>query len=157
MHYWRIVALIGMLVFSLSGIAPIVSDNLFSPTISWNLFDLYSAVGRGWNIIDSVTANSATIGILLTMIIYPIALVLGLVSIVKRKIAIIAGTLGLICWIGTLAYLAQIDVLSYTGLGAYIGIAGAIIMATAYFLKPFLTPPQIVPLPATSPTPPAPQ
>lgn len=157
MHYRRIVALIGTLIFSVSGIAPMVSDNLFNPTFSLNLFNLYSAVGQGWNIIYSVTVDSATIGVLLTMVIYPIALVLGLVSIVKRRIAILAGTLGLVCWIGTLAYLAEVDFLSYTGLGAYIGIAGAVIMATAYFIKPFLTPPQIASLPATSPPPPAPQ
>lgn len=134
-----------------------VSDNLFNPTISSSLFNLYSALGQGWNIVGSITLYTATIGILLTMVIYPIVLVLGLVSLIKRKIAILAGILGLVCWIGTLAYLAQFDFLSYTGLGVYLGIAGAVIMAIAYFLKPSPTAPQIAPLPATSPPPPAPQ
>jgi hypothetical protein len=155
LHYWRIVALVGTIIFSLSGVAPMVSYGLLNPTISLSLFNLYSAVGQGWNIFDSAPLDTATIGILLTMIIYPIALILGLVSLIKRKIAILAGTLGLVCWTGTLAYLAQFDFLSYTGLGVYIGIAGAVIMAIAYFLKPSSTAPQIAPLPATSPPPPS--
>jgi hypothetical protein len=33
------------------------------------------------------------------MILYPVALILGMVSIFKRKVAAAAGILGLICWI----------------------------------------------------------
>ena len=134
-----------------------VSDNLFNPTISASLFNLYYAIEQGWNVFGPVTLDAATIGILLTIILYPIALVLGLASLIRRKIAILAGILGFVCWIGTLTYLAQFDFLSYTGLGVYIGIAGAIIIEIAYFLKPSSTAPPSAPSPAISPPPPTPQ
>jgi len=87
-----------------------------------------SSVGKG------VTA--ATIGLLLTLILYPVAVILGFVSIINGKVAIIAGILGLACWIGTLVYLVQFDAISYTGNGIYMGIVGATVTASAYFLRP---------------------
>jgi peptidoglycan/LPS O-acetylase OafA/YrhL len=67
---------------------------------------------------------------------YPIAVILGFVAIAKRKIALAAGALGLLAWIGTLVFLSTLNAIQYTGFGVYVGIVGAIIMAVAYFIKP---------------------
>ena len=49
---------------------------------------------------------------------------------------------GLICWIETLAYFAQSNVVSLAGVGIYVEIAGAVFTAIAYFLKASLLPTQ---------------
>jgi hypothetical protein len=97
------------------------------------------------------------IGILLTIILYPVAVILGFVSILKRKVAMVAGIVGLICWIGTLVYLAQANAVSLAGVGIYVGIAGAVIMAIAYFIKASLPPTQTASQDTTFPPPPPPQ
>ena len=133
MNSWKIAAFIGTVIFIFSGLLPMVSDANGS---SLSLLNLYMAIGQGTGSSVSLMIDVATIGILLTLILYPVTVVLGFASIIARKVAIIAGILGLVCWIGTLMYLAQFDAISYTGSGIYVGIVGAIIMALAYFLRP---------------------
>lgn len=144
MNYWKIVALVGTIIFLVSGFLPMISASEFS----LSLFNLYTG---------SVTIDAGVIGILLTIILYPIAVVLGFISILKRKVAMAAGIVGLICWIGTLAYLAQANAVSLAGAGIYVGIAGAVIMAIAYFLNASLPPTQTAAQEATFPPPPPPQ
>lgn len=141
MDYWKIVALVGTIIFLVSGFLPMISASEFS----FSLFNLYTG---------SVTIDAGVIGILLTIILYPVAVILGFVSILKRKVAMVAGIVGLICWIGTLAYLAQANSVSLAGVGIYVGIAGAVIMAIAYFLKASLPPTQTAQLDTAFPPPP---
>ena len=149
-HYWRIAAFVGTIIFAVSGILPVVSGSYSSAS----LFDVYYAIMQGYDVLGPVTLNAATVGIVLTIVLYPIGIVLGLASLIRRKIALLAGILGLVCWIGTLTYLAQYDFLSYAGIGIYVGIVGAIIIELAYFLKPSAAAPPSTPAPATSPPPP---
>ncbi len=142
--YWKIVALVGTIIFLVSGFLPMISASEFS----FSLFNLYTG---------SVTIDAGVIGILLTIILYPVAVILGFVSILKRKVAMVAGIVGLICWIGTLAYLAQANAVSHAGVGIYVGIAGAVIITIAYFLKASLLPTQTAALDTTLPPPPPPQ
>jgi hypothetical protein len=144
MDYWKIVALVGTIIFLVSGFLPMISASEFS----FSLFNLYTG---------SVTIDAGVIGILLTIILYPVAVILGFVSILKRKVAMVAGIVGLICWIGTLAYLAQANAVSHAGVGIYVGIAGAVIITIAYFLKASLLPTQTAALDTTLPPPPPPQ
>lgn len=144
MDYWKIVTLVGTIIFLVSGFLPMFSTSEFS----FSLFNLYTG---------SVTIDAGVIGILLTIILYPVAVILGFVSILKRKVAMIAGIVGLICWFGTLAYLAQFNVVSLAGVGIYVGIAGAVIMAIAYFVKASLPPTQTAAQDTTFPPPPPPQ
>jgi hypothetical protein len=144
MDYWKIVALVGTIIFLVSGFLPMISASEFS----FSLFNLYTG---------SVTIEAGVIGILLTIILYPVAVILGFVSILKRKVAMVAGIVGLICWIGTLTYLAQANAVSHAGVGIYVGIAGAVIITIAYFLKASLLPTQTAALDTTLPPPPPPQ
>lgn len=144
MDYWKIVALVGTIIFLVSGFLPMISASEFS----FSLFNLYTG---------SVTIDAGVIGILLTIILYPVAVILGFVSILKRKVAMVAGIVGLICWIGTLAYLAQANAVSHAGVGIYVGIAGAVIITIAYFLKTSLLPTQTAAQNTTFPLPPPPQ
>lgn len=144
MDYGKIVALVGTIIFLVSGFLPMISASEFS----FSLFNLYTG---------SVTIDAGVIGILLTIILYPVAVILGFVSILKRKVAMVAGIVGLICWIGTLAYLAQANAVSHAGVGIYVGIAGAVIITIAYFLKASLPPTQTASQDTTFPPPPPPQ
>lgn len=142
--YWKITALIGTVLFLLSAFLPMISDSLFNPTSSASLLNFYTVIGQsGQTSAGSVTIDIATIGILLTMMLYPITIILGLISIFKRRVAMAAGIVGLICWIGTLIALGQLNFTQYAGMGVYVGITGAIIMAAAYFMKPSSTAPQV--------------
>lgn len=153
MDYWKIVALVGTIIFLVSGFLPMISASEFS----FSLFNLYAVMGQAGENAGSVTIDAGVIGILLTIIPYPVAVILGFVSILKRKFAMVAGIVGLICWIGTLAYLAQANAVSLAGVGIYVGIAGAVIMAIAYFLKTSLPPTQTASQDTTFPPPPPPQ
>jgi hypothetical protein len=144
MDYWKIVALVGTIIFLFSGFLPMVSGSEFI----FSLFNFYTG---------KVTIEAGVIGILLTIRLYPVAVILGFVSVLKRKVAMVAGIVGLICWIGTLAYLAQANAVSHAGVGIYVGIAGAVIITIAYFLKASLLPTQTAALDTTLPPPPPPQ
>lgn len=133
LNNWKIAGFIGTVIFLLSGFMPMISHGS-APSVS--LLNLYAAVGQGTGSSVSLTIDVATIGMLLTLILYPVTVILGFVSIMNRKVAAFAGILGLICWIGTLMYLAQFDAFSYAGSGIYVGIVGAIIIALAYVLRP---------------------
>jgi len=146
----KIVASIGAILFALSGVLPLISDPFF------NLFDLYASIWRLQQGPGHVTINVGTIGILLTIILYPVAVILGFVSIAKRRMALVAGILGLACWFGTLTYLASLGFVSHAGFGVYVGILGAIFMVIAHFRKPSSAPEQtsVTSVTASHPLPP---
>lgn len=141
MRYFKVAAFVGTILFLLSGFLPLITVSVLDTSMSVSLLNIYTAL------------SARPYGIILTIVLYLVAVVLGFVSIIKRKIAIVAGILGLLCWIGALMTLGAIPgALQYTGIGVYVGIVGAIIMAVAFFMKPSVTTPQ----PATPAPPPRP-
>jgi hypothetical protein len=146
---YKVAALIGTIVFLLSGVLPLVSLSLFDFSYYFSLFNAYGLVMQGGSSSSaSFTVTAGSVGVLLTIILFPVALVLGIVSIFKRKVAAVAGILGLICWIGWAMALNELQVMSYAGLALYVGILGAIILLIASALRPTPTAPQIPPPPA---------
>jgi hypothetical protein len=158
LDYWKIAVLIGTMVFLISAFLPMTN-------VGVNLVDLYriivSVMTQGSTSTDVGSLGTlpadiyvAAIGILLTIILWPIALILGFVSIAKRRVALAAGILGVICWIGAIMFVAILQsyyVVQY-GAGIFVGFAGAVILLVAYFLKP--TP---APAPQAAYPPPPPQ
>ncbi|MEM3565999.1 MAG: hypothetical protein QXK18_03905 [Candidatus Bathyarchaeia archaeon] len=128
MEKWQITAILGTIIFLIAGALPLVAGV--------SLFDAYGAVLSGAGA-GGIPISTASVGILLTIILYPITVILGFVSIIKRKLAIIAGILGIICWIGAILFINEISggVLGY-GYGIYVGFIGAIILLVTYFIKP---------------------
>jgi hypothetical protein len=148
---YKVAALIGTIIFFLSGVLPLISLSLFDFSYYFSLFETYGLVLQGGaSSSGSFTVTAGSAGILLTIILYPIALILGIVSIFKRKVAIGAGILGLMCWIGWVLALNELQAVSYAGLALYVGFMGAIILLIASALKPTTTmqqPPPPAPAP----------
>jgi hypothetical protein len=73
------------------------------------------------------------------MILYPIAVIIGFLGFLKRRLALTAGILGIICWIIPLMTINGIQVATQLnvqqGYGIYAGMVGAIIMLVGYVLQ----------------------
>ena len=153
---WKIVAFIGAILFLISGVLPLISLSLFDFSYWLSLFNVYASLGQTVESgAGSVSLSAGSIGILLTIMLYPVTVVLGFISVLRRNAAIVAGILGFICWVGFLLALNELQFLQYTGLSVYIGFMGAIILIIAYALRPrTMTPHGPV---APPPPPPAPQ
>lgn len=147
---WKIIALIGAIVFLASAFLPLLAAG----SLGVSLVDFYSLIG--WVLGQSeassgifsgpinlsAEATVAVIGMLLTLILYPITVVLGFLSFLKRKVALVAGTLGIICWVGATVFIVGIQSMIGTfaeplgyGVGIFVGLIGAIILLLAFFLK----------------------
>jgi hypothetical protein len=145
----EVATLIGTVVFLLSGVLPLVSLNLFDFSYYFSLFNAYILVIQGGSLSSaSFTVTAGSVGVRLMIILYPVALILGIVSIFKRRIAAVAGILGLMCWIGWATSLIEMQEMSYAGLALYVGFLGAVIFLVAYALKPTATAPLAPPPPA---------
>ena len=145
MEYWKIVALVGAVVFGVSVFLPVYSALGFSRS----LLDEYQDLGsRDWGSYFSSYPASA-VGLLLLAILWPIALVLCIVSIFRHRIALAAGVVGIICWIGAIMYIMGVPTsgLIQYGAGIFVGFAGAIILLVAYYIKPKPVTPQVLPPP----------
>jgi hypothetical protein len=146
---YEVAALIGIIVFLLSGVLPLVSLNLFDFSYYFSLFNAYSLVIQGGSLSSaSFTVTAGSIGVRLMIILYPVSLILGIVSIFTRRIAAVAGILGLMCWTGWALNLIELQEMSYAGLALYVGFLGAVIFLVAYALKPTTTAPMAPPPPA---------
>lgn len=155
MEYRRIVVLLGAIIFLVSGFLPLLSaswlvleESKFAASPS--LFDIYSSFGQlgqvGITPIATAIPSGALV-ILLTIVLYPIAIVLGFAGILKSKLALVAGILGIICWIGAIMTVSSLQSFvesippiygSFSveyGYGIFVGLIGAIIMLVAYFLE----------------------
>jgi hypothetical protein len=155
LDYWKIAAFIGIIIFLVSAFLPLITVTVLDTTVSIDLIDLYSALtNAGEQTAGDITVLSGLYGILLTILLYPVTVILGFVSIAKRKAALVAGILGIICWLGSIMALSSLQALQYTGLGIYVGFIGAIILLVASALKPTATKPQAAATPI--PPPPAP-
>jgi hypothetical protein len=139
---YKFAALIGTIVFLLSGVLPLVSLSLFNFSYYFGLFNAYSLIIQGLSSSSlSFTVTAGSIGVRFMIILYPVTLILGIVAIFKRKIAAVAGILGLMCWIGWAMYLIELQEISYAGLALYVGFLGAVIFLAAYALKQSMTVP----------------
>jgi len=158
LEYWKIVAFTGTIIFLASAFLPLISVSVLDTTASISLVDLYNALARaGGQTAGDVTVPSGMYGILLTIVLYPVTVILGFVGIARRKASLAAGILGIICWLGSIIALSSIDALQYTGLGIYVGFVGAIILLLAFALKPSIVKPLAPQAPAPPmPPPPAP-
>lgn len=166
LEYWKISALIGAIIFLASGFLPFISYiSAGGGVASSPLTDIYSGLGLGmdWGTVFS-TLPMYGIGWLLAMILYPVTVVLGLASFLRRKLALFAGILGIICGIGEIMMISGLqssaDVQSLLaefggaigyGYGIFVGFAGAIIMLAANYIKGGTVPPT-----PTAPPPPPP-
>jgi hypothetical protein len=136
MEKWQISAVIGTIIFLAAGFLPLISFSILGVSFSFSLIDMYGALG-------GAMAAGATIGFdlfLLTMILYPITIILGFASIIKPVLATIAGILGIICWIGAMLTISvySMGMLQY-GIGVYVGLLGAIILLATRFIKSAFT------------------
>jgi hypothetical protein len=133
MEKWQISAVVGTIVFLVAGFLPLIS--VFG-IASISLIDIYGAFG-------GAMAAGIAIGFdlfLLTMILYPITIILGFASIIKPILATIAGILGIICWIVAMFTISlySMGMLQY-GIGVYVGLLGAIILLATRFIKSAIT------------------
>jgi DMSO/TMAO reductase YedYZ heme-binding membrane subunit len=157
LEYWKISALIGAIIFLASGFLPFISAG--GGVASSPLTDIYNGLGLGmdWGTVFS-TLPMFGVGWLLAMILYPVTVVLGLASFLRRKLALFAGILGIICGIGEImmisglqSLLAEFGGAIEYGYGIFVGFAGAIIMLAANYIKGGTVPPT-----PTAPPPPPP-
>jgi len=152
LEYWKIAASIGTIVFLFSAFLPLITITVLDTTASISLADLYSALtNAAEQTARDITVLIRSYGILLTVLLYPVTVVLGFVSIAKRKAAFAAGTLGIVCWLGSIIALSSLQALQYIGLGIYVGFLGAIILLVASALKPTATKPQAAATPISPP------
>ena len=156
LQYWKVAAFVGTIIFLVSVFLPFISVPVVGTTATISLLDLYSALTQaGQQSAGNINVPVGVYGILLTIILYPITVILGFVSVFRRTLALAAGILGIICWIGAVVALSGLEALQYMGIGIYVGVIGAIILLIAYALKPRAMTPQAPVVPA--PSPPAPQ
>jgi len=154
------------MVFTLSAFLPLITAGAFGFNVSVSLVDFYRIIGYltgqsgesvpGWSSTIPLPTNAYTalIGILLTLILYPITTILGFISIAKQRVSLAAGILGIVCWacgILTVASLQSLigpfgSLVQY-GVGIFVGFVGSVIFLVAHFLKPTKTVSQSVPPP----------
>jgi hypothetical protein len=152
LEYGEIAASIGTIIFLVSAFLPLITITVLGTTASISIIDLYSALtNAGDQTARDITVLIRSYGILLTVLLYPVTVILGFVSIAKRKAAFAAGTLGIVCWLGSIIALSSLPALQYTGLGIYVGFLGAIILLVVSALKPTATKPQAAATPISPP------
>lgn len=150
LEYWKIIALVGTIVFLFSVFIPYASVSAFGITVSRSLVSEYQDAGRTEWMSLFTNYPAAAVGLLLLMMLWPIALILGILSIFKRKTTLIAGVVGIVCWVGAVVYISGLPATGYPlqyGAGMFTGFAGAIISLVAYYIKPTASTPQTAPPP----------
>jgi hypothetical protein len=162
METWRVIAVIGAVVFIFSAMLPLISIQ-FIGTFSVSLLDLYSTIGRGGTTSTPEIPEMPSeltqpferigIGLLMTVILFPITAIIGFISAAtSRKLALAAGILGIICWLGSIWAISELKSLLAQqlfgqiaagmiqfGTGIFVGILGALIMLASYFIRPSQT------------------
>ena len=152
MKIWQILAFNATLVLFFSGALPFISIH-FIGIFSMSLFDLYR--GFGLSIPESLSElteafSSVGAGLLFIAILFPISLIVGFASLrIGPKACLIAGSLGMICWLGSLLAIIQLKLsmaqsggplgglvagLIQVGYGIYGGLLGSAILLISYFV-----------------------
>jgi hypothetical protein len=134
---------------------PFVSAQFWGTAFSISLFDFYGLVGgsNSTGLLANYTPQaimappSFGAALLVTMVLFPIVVVAGFVSVIRPKLTILAGILGVLCWLGSLFAVLQLKSLIsqqgalgalaagsiQIGSGVYMGILGAVILLASYF------------------------
>lgn len=121
-----------------------------------NLVDLYRWFGYGLPIFESASEwtqafSSVAMGFLLTAILFPTTIIVWFASFkIGPKACLIAGSLGMVCWLGSLFAIIQLKLLTaqlggpfgglaasfiQIGYGVYVGILGSVILLVSYFVS----------------------
>ena len=141
MDYWRIVALVRIATFSVSAFIPLVSS-----LISLSLIDFYGLeIGIQKPPFGTWTMPNDLAMVFVTMFLYPITLILGFLTLLRRRLALAAGSVGIVCWLS--AFLAvsnwklnyspqEFSMLIQYGAGIFFGLVGGVIILISFFLKP---------------------
>jgi hypothetical protein len=151
---WQILVSVGTLIFFLSGAFPLISIH-FIGIFSISLFDLYKWFGYGLPISEfpsewTPALSSVVAGFLLIAILFPVTVIVGFVSVrLGPKACLIAGSLGMVCWLGSLFAVIQLKLLVaqlagplgglaasfiHIGYGVYGGILSSVILLISYFV-----------------------
>ena len=121
-----------------------------------NLVDLYRWFGYGLPISEPTPEwtqafSSVATGFLLTAILFPTTIIVWFASFrIGAKACLIAGSLGMVCWLGSLFAVIQLKLLAaqvggpfgglaasfiQIGYGVYVGILGSVILLVSYFVS----------------------
>lgn len=152
---WQILGSIGILVFFFSAALPLIFI-YFIGVFSMNLVDLYRWFGYGLPIFEPASEwtqafSSVAAGFLLTAMLFPITILVWFASFrIGSKACLIAGSLGMVCWLGSLFAVIQLKLLAaqvggpfgglaasfiQIGYGVYVGILGSVILLVSYFVS----------------------
>jgi len=151
---WQILGLIGIAIFLFSARLPLISIQ-FIWTFSISLFDIYGWIGRMPLVQDNTSEwteafSSVGVGLLLTAILFPITLIVAFASLkISPKLCLIAGFLGIACWLGAIFSVVQLKLLIaqsggpfgslassfiQIGYGVYVGILGSVLLLSSYLI-----------------------
>lgn len=151
---WQIFVLIGTVVFFFSALLPMFSVQ-FIWTFSISLLDIYGWIGRGPPVNEATSEwiqafSSVGLGLLLTAILFPLTIVVALVSLrIGPKLCLIAGFLGISCWLSSVLSVVQLKSLMaqsggpfgalaasfiQIGYGVYVGILGSMLLIASYIV-----------------------
>ncbi len=154
MKIWQIAVFNGTLVLLLSGALPLISIH-FMGTFSLSLFDLYTEFGFNPSLLESSyelteALSSVVAGLILTVILFPIAVAVGFASLrIGPRACLVASFLGMMCWISSLFALIQLKLsmaqsggplgglaasFIQIGYGVHGGILGSVILLISYFV-----------------------
>lgn len=155
LKWWQILAFNGTLVLLLSGALPLISIH-FIGIFSTSLFDLYMRFGLSKPEFASDLSEAFSgvgAGLVLTAILFPVTLVVGFASLrIGPKACLIAGSLGMICWLSSLFAIIQLKLsiaqsggafgglvsgLIQIGYGIYGGFLGSAILLISYFVAAY--------------------
>lgn len=160
LEYWRITVLVGIVVFLFSLTLPLVS---IAQWTNISLFDVYShaedlslpdnavvraTLGRLFSVREyKEQTQGATLKLLTTIILFPVALAIGVMSLlISHKIALVSGILGIVCWLSSIWAIMEIKSITIEkgaqswseaitfGSGIFMGIVGAVILIVSYFI-----------------------
>lgn len=151
---WQMLTLIGAVVFGFSAVLPLISIQ-FIVNFSISLIDIYGWIGRGPPVDEAMSMlseafSSIGVGLLLTVTLFPITVIVAFASLkIGAKLCLIAGFLGIACWLGAIFSVEQFKILVaqsggpfgaliasfiQIGYGVYVGILGSVILLASYFV-----------------------
>ena len=129
--------MIGFILFMFASFLSLINNSGGKTFSILNFYTSYVSTGR----IPPLNAERplADYWLLLAMVLYPIALCLSYISLFRARMMLFAGNVGLLTWI---AYVVAVSVASspwsvtaLVGPAVYVGIIGAAMLVTAYYLR----------------------
>ena len=114
---WQVLGLVGVLVFFFSAALPLVFI-YFIGVFSLNLVDLYGWFGYGLSVFESGSKwtqafSSVAAGFLLTAMLFPVTILVWFASFrIGARACLIAGSVGVVCWLGSFSAVVQLKLLT---------------------------------------------